>query len=111
MEIWRVISPVFCSCWAIVGVRFLVRDPVARQWLQTPTQSSGIPTGLDQGQLDAEPEIHMLLRLCNELEQVDREIIPVVLVNKLRYHDEKLLNELLQVKHKADQPVCFQHQD
>ena len=119
IETRLVLRPACCRCWAIVGLQCLVRDPVASQWLHALTQAVALPSGVAQGQLDAEPELQTLLRLCNGLRQPQEPAFqlapepadPVALVNQLRLHDKKLLSELLKVRQQAGKPESFRHQD
>ncbi|KAL3155338.1 putative ubiquitin carboxyl-terminal hydrolase FAF-X [Trebouxia sp. C0009 RCD-2024] len=96
------------QCWAVVGIQCLIRDRVVSQWLQELLTPS---SGLDHA--DAELPITDVLDICRGLvhEAAPRaNVDPVILVQKLRSHDEVLLEELLKVR-MSPEPKCFQHQD
>lgn len=88
----------------MVGIQCLIRDRVVSQWLQELLT----PSGLDHA--DAELPITHLLDICRGLAQPREKVDPVILVQKLRIHDEILLDELLDVN-MSQEPRCFQHQD
>lgn len=92
----------------MVGIQCLIRDRVVSQWLQELLTPS---SGLDHA--DAELPITDVLDICRGLvhEAAPRaNVDPVILVQKLRSHDEVLLEELLKVR-MSPEPKCFQHQD
>ena len=81
----------------------MIRDRVASQWLQELLDQSSSVAG--DYPADGEVAITGLLHLCRGLAQPDAAVDPVILVQRLRFHDDEMLQELL------EEPECFKHQD